>query len=141
MGDLIFFSITVLRCVTKLLDLQVQFVKSIHNILKISFQIMVLEYKIPLLHEVNRSPTLQPFLWLVRRILITFSISYALVSFCMLTHDKYLQVREVYVSFVTSPNLDNVYRHTSVLFDGPQVSFWKLDFTKKKQILALDNLI
>lgn len=71
---------------------------------EISFQIMVLEYRIPLLHEVNRSPTLQPFLWLVRRILLTFSISYALVSFCMLTHDKYLQVRgHVFwnVSFVT----------------------------------------
>ncbi|XP_061163475.1 lysophospholipid acyltransferase 5-like [Saccostrea echinata] len=55
-------------------------------------QIMVLEYKISTLHELNRSITLQPFLWLVKKILVSFSISYALVSFCMLTYDKFLPI-------------------------------------------------
>lgn len=85
-------------------------------------QIMVLEYRIPLLHEVNRSPTLQPFLWLVRRILLTFSISYALVSFCMLTHDKYLQIYSSvgYVGHVVYLGFPLVYLVLIRLFKTPQ---------------------
>uniref|UniRef100_K1RCL3 Lysophospholipid acyltransferase 5 n=1 Tax=Magallana gigas TaxID=29159 RepID=K1RCL3_MAGGI len=85
-------------------------------------QIMVLEYRIPLLHEVNRSPTLQPFLWLVRRILLTFSISYALVSFCMLTHDKYLQIYSSvgYVGHVVYLGFPLVYLVLIRLFKTPK---------------------
>ncbi|XP_048734401.2 lysophospholipid acyltransferase 5-like [Ostrea edulis] len=55
-------------------------------------QIMVLEYKIPILHQINNSSTLQPLLWAIKKLLVTFSISYALVSFCMLTYNQYLQI-------------------------------------------------
>ncbi|KAL3861608.1 hypothetical protein ACJMK2_007633 [Sinanodonta woodiana] len=54
-------------------------------------------HKLRILRNINDSTTLKPLVWIVKKITITFALSYALVSFVLLSADSYMKVyRSVY---------------------------------------------
>lgn len=58
-----------------------------------SLQMTALSKKVPAIQKLSSMPTLQPFVWVVKKTFITFSLSYALVSFGLLEWNKYFKVK------------------------------------------------
>ncbi|VDI24982.1 lysophospholipid acyltransferase 5 [Mytilus galloprovincialis] len=55
-------------------------------------QMTALSKKVPAIQKLSSMPSLQPFVWVVKKTFITFSLSYALVSFGLLEWNKYFKV-------------------------------------------------
>ncbi|XP_063410218.1 lysophospholipid acyltransferase 5-like isoform X1 [Mytilus trossulus] len=55
-------------------------------------QMTALSKKVPAIQKLSSMPKLQPFVWVVKKTFITFSLSYALVSFGLLEWNKYFKV-------------------------------------------------
>lgn len=55
-------------------------------------QMTALSKKVPAIQKLTSQPSLQPLVWVIKKILITFSLSYALLSFGLLEWNKYFKV-------------------------------------------------
>ena len=65
----------------------------LNNFLIFILQLIALSERFSTLKKLNSTSSLQPLLWLLKKILITFSLSYALLGFGLLEWNIYMKVK------------------------------------------------